>query len=83
MDSPKQMALEAIRALPEDCTWEKILYGIQFHSHVAQGIADADAGRLKPHAQVMEEMERWLKSLGAHGPNSTSNTTLVASPSTP
>jgi predicted transcriptional regulator len=83
MKMPKQWALEAIQSLPDDCTWEKILYQIRFHAHVAQGIADADAGRLKPHAEVMQEMEQWLTSLGRPGPSSTSNTTPAGSPATP
>jgi predicted transcriptional regulator len=53
----KETALEAIRRLPEDCTWEDIQYGIYVRQKIQEGMEDIEAGRVVPHADVFAEYE--------------------------
>jgi len=58
-------AKETVRALlerlPDDCTLEDVLYHLYVVQQVQAGLADSDAGRVIPHEQVREELERkWL-----------------------
>jgi predicted transcriptional regulator len=60
----KETVRELLERLPDDCTLEEVLYHLYVIQQVQAGLADADAGRLIPHEQVREELERkWL--LGA------------------
>jgi predicted transcriptional regulator len=42
----KQRAHELIEALPDDATWQDLLYAIEFRTEVEAGLVDAKAGRL-------------------------------------
>jgi predicted transcriptional regulator len=42
----KQRAHELIEALPDDATWQDLLYAIEFRAEVEAGLVDAKAGRL-------------------------------------
>ena len=42
----KQRAHELIEALPDDATWQDLLYAIEFRAEVEAGLGDAKAGRL-------------------------------------
>lgn len=60
----KQSVRALLERLPDDCTIEDILYHLYVVQQVEAGLADAEAGRVIPHEQVRDELERkWL--LGA------------------
>jgi hypothetical protein len=60
----KQTVRELLEKLPDDCTLDDVLYHLYVIQRVSLGLADIDAGRTMPHAQVEEELRRrWL--LGA------------------
>ena len=44
--SIKQRAHELIEALPDDATWQDLLYAVELRADIEAGIADAKAGRL-------------------------------------
>jgi len=59
---------DAVRALldrlPDDCSLEDVLYHLYVVQQVELGLAEADAGNVIPHEQVVQELERrWI--LGA------------------
>ena len=62
--SDKQMALEALRQLPESVTLEQISEEIAILAAIRRGVADADAGRVVSH----EEVQRRTTSDGARRP---------------
>jgi len=64
MSTVKTEAMKLIQGLPDDCTWEQIVYRVYFRCKVEQGLADVAAGRVVPHEQVSE----WLKSSGLKEP---------------
>ena len=57
----KQKVLEAIRALPDDATFEDAMQRLLFLAKIDRGLQQADAGQTIPHAQVKEKMAKWLK----------------------
>ena len=64
MKTAKAEALECLESLPGDATWDNIAYRIYVNASIARGEADYKAGRVKPHDQVMKEMDEWLESIG-------------------
>ena len=42
----KQRAHELIEALPDDATWQDLLYALELRGDVETGLADAKAGRV-------------------------------------
>ena len=56
---------DAVRALldrlPDDCSLEDVLYHLYVVQQVELGLAEADAGNVIPHEQVVQELERrWI-----------------------
>jgi len=54
MGNVKQEALRLIDSLPEEATWEDILYQIYVKKKIETGVKAADDGRVVPHEQVKE-----------------------------
>ncbi len=52
MGSAKQEALRLIDSLPEETTWEEILYKMYIMKKVEAGIKAADEGRVVSHEEV-------------------------------
>jgi hypothetical protein len=42
----KQRAHELIEALPDDATWQDLLYALELRGDVEAGLADAKSGRV-------------------------------------
>jgi predicted transcriptional regulator len=42
----KQRAHELIEALPDNATWQDLLYALELRADIEAGLADAKAGRL-------------------------------------
>ena len=68
MSNPKARALELIEQMPDSSTWGNLIYRLYFVSSLERAIEEADKSEGIPHAQVMQEMEQWLKSCGSHQP---------------
>lgn len=65
MKSAKQATIDFIGKLPEDVSEETILYRLHVRAKVQRGLAEIERGETIPHEEVMEELEQWLKSIGA------------------
>jgi hypothetical protein len=48
----KERAREVIDQLPEDASWDDVMYAVYVRQVVEAGLADLDAGRKQPHAEV-------------------------------
>ena len=48
----KAHAREAIDRLPDDATWDDVMYELYVRESVDAGLADVAAGRTVPHDQV-------------------------------
>jgi predicted transcriptional regulator len=51
----KEEARRLVETLPDDSTWEDLMYQIYVRETVESGLADADAGRVTEVAKVREE----------------------------
>ena len=58
----KEIAMETIRQLPEDATWEDIQERINFVAGVRKGLRELDQGKRIPHQEVKKELAEWLTS---------------------
>lgn len=51
----KEEARRLIESLPDDSTWEDLMYQIYVREAVEKGLADAEAGRVTDVKKVREE----------------------------
>jgi predicted transcriptional regulator len=61
MAKTKQLVLEVLESLPDDCSLEDVQYELCVRQRIAQGERDADHGKTVPHEQVMGEAREWLR----------------------
>lgn len=52
----KQAAREAIDSLPENSTWDDVMYRMYVRQKIEQGLADADAGRMVETEQLRRDL---------------------------
>lgn len=62
--SGKAEAKRLIDGLPDDATWDDIVYAMYVHANIERGLRDADEGNLVENDVVMREIGRWLESAG-------------------
>lgn len=58
----KEIVLETIRALPDDCSLQEIVERIEFMAAVQKGLDQLDSGEGVPHEQVKKQLASWLTS---------------------
>jgi predicted transcriptional regulator len=63
-DNPKQTAIRMIEDLPEDASYEDIMYHLYVLEAIEQGLDDVDAGRVVSQKDVEKKVSKWLKSSG-------------------
>jgi hypothetical protein len=56
----KEIVLETIRALPDDCSLEEIAERIEFMAAVRKGLDQLDRGEGIPHDEVKRQLASWL-----------------------
>ena len=56
----KQIAIQALKELPENATWEDIQERINFVAGVRKALRELDEGKGIPHDRVKEEFAKWL-----------------------
>lgn len=57
MQSVKQSVLELLQDLPDECTWDDLMYGIYVRRKIEAGLRDAESGETLSHDEVFEEFE--------------------------
>jgi predicted transcriptional regulator len=55
MNYVKDAVPELARQLPEECTWDEVMYQIFVRQKIDAGLKHADAGRTIPHEEVFQE----------------------------
>ncbi len=61
MSSFKEVTIEAIRKLPDECSFEDIMYEINLVAQVFEGLRDAEAGRLLTTEELLSRVRQWAK----------------------
>ncbi len=56
----KEMAIDTIKGLPDDTTWDTIQERINFMAGVRNGLRELDEGKGIPHERVKEDFAEWL-----------------------
>ena len=55
MSSVKETAIEILQKMPDDCTWEQILYRLHSRQHIEAGLKDIAEGRVVPDEELDKE----------------------------
>ena len=58
----KEAALDLVNRLPDDSSWEDIVYRIALRERVEESLKAADRGEVHTHEQVREMTSKWRKS---------------------
>lgn len=61
MNSAKREVEELLKRIPDNASYEDIQYRIYLRQKIAQGEADAEAGRVLTQEEVEKRMEKWLR----------------------
>ena len=65
MISPaKQALVDASNQLPEDCSWDDVMYTLYVRQKIQQGLSEADQGQVVDHADVFEEFANVSRPVG-------------------
>lgn len=56
----KEMALETVRALPDDCSIDEIADRIEFLAAVQKGFDQLDRGEGITHSEIKRQLASWL-----------------------
>ena len=56
MQSAKDAAKQIIDHLPEQATWDDIMYELYVKQKIEEGLADIETGNTVPHEQVKAEL---------------------------
>jgi len=56
MHTAKESARNIIDHLPDQATWDDIMYELYVKQKTEEGLADIEAGRTIPHEQVKAEL---------------------------
>jgi len=55
----KEVTIETVKQLPDECKLEDIMYEINFVAQVLEGLKDASEGRLISTEELLKKVEQW------------------------
>jgi predicted transcriptional regulator len=58
--SAKDLAIDVVRSLPDDTTFEVILEEIAILAAIRRGESAIEAGRVVPHEEIKKRLATWL-----------------------
>lgn len=59
----KDVAIETIKRMPDECSLEDIMYEIDFVAQVLEGLKDAEAERLLTTEELLKRVEQWQNKM--------------------
>ena len=57
----KELTIETIKRLPDECSLEDIMYRLNFIAQVLEGLKDADEGRVISTEDLLKRVDQWAK----------------------
>ena len=60
MNTPKEEAIELVKALPEEASLEDIQYQLYVLQKVRRGLKDLEEGRVVSQEKMKKRFEKWL-----------------------
>ena len=58
--SPKELAHDTIRDLPEDASWQNVEERIRFVAGIEKSRDEVGRGRMVPHEKVRALLDEWI-----------------------
>ena len=58
----KEIVMQAVRELPDDCSIDDIADRIEFLAAVQKGLDQLDCGEGIPHEEIKRQLASWLTS---------------------
>jgi predicted transcriptional regulator len=58
MSTAKESLIELARTLPDECTWDEVMYQLYVRQKIEAGTRDLDEGNFTPHEEVFREFEQ-------------------------
>jgi len=55
----KEVTIDTIKRLPDECELEDIMYEINFVAQVLEGLKDAEEGRSISTEELLKRVEQW------------------------
>jgi hypothetical protein len=71
MQTAKQVALEVLNSLPDDCSLEDISYRLYLHRKLERSAKDIEEGRVYSKDEAREVVQSWFTSSGPTKPSPT------------
>ncbi|MBI2429403.1 MAG: hypothetical protein HYV29_11530 [Ignavibacteriales bacterium] len=59
MSTLKEVSIEAIKRLPDDCSSSDIMYELHIVSQVMEGLNDAKEGKVFTTDELLQQVETW------------------------
>ena len=57
MKSVKESVLELVKELPDECTWDDVLYRLYVRQKIEAGLQASERGEVVSHEEVFAEFE--------------------------
>ena len=57
MSKVKDELIEMAKGLPDECTWDDVMYHVHVRQKIEEGAQDIAEGRVYSHEEVFEESE--------------------------
>lgn len=61
MNALKEVSIETIKKLPDNCSVDDIMYEINFVAQVLEGLKDAEEGKVITTEQLLKRVDEWAK----------------------
>jgi len=55
MGKVKEECLELAKNLPDECTWDDVMYRIYVRQKIEAGLQDGEEGRVVSHEEILKE----------------------------
>lgn len=59
MASLKEVTIETIKRLPDECSAEDIMYEINFVAQVLSGLQEAEEGKVLTTEELLHRVDQW------------------------
>ncbi|BBO17799.1 conserved hypothetical protein [Candidatus Brocadia pituitae] len=56
----KEIAIDTIKSLPDNATWEDVKERIEFVAGIRMALKELDEGKGIPHNQIEDESSSWI-----------------------
>jgi predicted transcriptional regulator len=58
MSPVKEVMIELVKRLPDECTWDDVMYQVYVRQKIEAAVMEADEGKVIPHEEVFEEFSK-------------------------